>query len=138
MGGIAFSCADLVESVISVESVESASVDGRANAMRNGIGNVTFVTQAVEHYLRDARDGDGLLPECAVVLDPARSGLHPKALKRLMELAPRDLCYVSCNPAQLARELPVLLEGYRLDSLRGFDLFPHTPHVEAVAVLQKT
>jgi 23S rRNA (uracil1939-C5)-methyltransferase len=135
MGSIAFTCADLVEHVDSVESVQSASEDGRANAPRNGIDNVTFHTDVVEKYLTRLRDQGGLAADSAVVIDPARAGLHPKALKRLGELAPEHLLYVSCNPKLFARELPALLETHQLAWVRGFDLFPHTPHVELVAAL---
>lgn len=136
MGSIAFTCADLVDHVHSVESVQSASEDGRANAPRNGIHNVAFHTDVVERYLTRLRDQGGLPPDSAVIVDPARAGLHPKALKRLVELAPPRLLYVSCNPKLFARELPALLESHRLEWLRGFDLFPHTPHVELVAALR--
>jgi 23S rRNA (uracil1939-C5)-methyltransferase len=137
MGSIAFTCSDLVEHVWSVESVESASIDGRANALANGIGNVTFLTQPVEKYLRVVRDGDGLAEDSAVILDPARAGLHPKATRWLMELRPEHLLYVSCNPAQLGRELPAFLEHYTLESAQGFDLFPHTKHVELVVAFKR-
>jgi 23S rRNA (uracil1939-C5)-methyltransferase len=135
-GGIAFSCSDLVEQVWSVESVLSASEDGRANAVANGISNVTFITQPVEHHLRGVLEGEGMPAGSAVIVDPARSGMHPKALKRLTELRPRNLAYVSCNPKVFARELPPLLEAYELTGLQGFDLFPHTPHVELVATFR--
>jgi len=136
-GGIAFSCADLVPQVWSVESVEEASVDGRANAARNGIGNVDFITEDVRHYVRRLREGDGLEAGAAVVVDPPRAGMHPKALKHLIALGPSDIVYVSCNPKILAREMAVLSEAYELVSLTGFDLFPHTKHVEALARLRK-
>lgn len=137
MGSIAFTCSDLVEQVWSVESVESASIDGRANAAANGIDNVDFITQPVEKFLRVVRDGEGLAPGSAVILDPARAGLHPKAIRWLMELLPEHLLYVSCNPAQLGRELPAFLEHYTLESAQGFDLFPHTKHVELVVAFKR-
>ena len=136
MGGIAFSCADLVQHVWSVENVEAASADGRQNAARNGIENVTFLTEKVEKHLRRLAETDGLAEDAAVVLDPARSGLVPKAIRRLTELAPRNVLYVSCNPKILARELPDLLEAYTLTHLQAFDLFPHTKHVEVLASLR--
>ncbi len=137
MGGIAFSCADLVDQVWSVESVEAASMDGRENACRNGIENVAFITEKVEKYLRRLVETEGLAEGAAIVLDPARSGLVPKAIRRLKELAPENVLYVSCNPKILARELPELLETHELISMRGFDLFPHTRHVEVVASLRR-
>ncbi len=135
-GGIAFSCSDLVEKVWSVEEVIPATEDGRYNAEVNGIDNVEFITAKTETYLVNQRPG-GLAPGATVILDPPRSALHPKALKRLMEFQPENLIYVSCNPKLLARELAVLSEVYDIASLEAFDLFPHTPHVEALAVLKK-
>lgn len=134
-GGIAFSCSDLVERVWSVEEVASATEDGWHNAAVNGIDNVHFETAQVEKYLTAKRDHGGLADGALVVLDPPRSALHPKALKRLMEFQPEHIVYVSCNPKLLARELAVFSEAYDLTRLEAFDLFPHTPHVEALAVL---
>jgi 23S rRNA (uracil1939-C5)-methyltransferase len=134
-GGIAFSCADLVRRVWSVESVEDASRDGRENARLNGIDNVYFLTEDVRKYLKRLLEEDGFDPGAAAVIDPPRSGLHPKVLRRLIELSPARLLYVSCNPKILARELPDFLEHYRLETLEAFDLFPHTRHVEVLAAL---
>lgn len=135
-GGIAFSCSDLVDQVWSVEEVAPATLDGRHNAEVNGITNVEFITAKTETYLVNQRP-DGLAPGATVIVDPPRSALHPKAIKRLMEFQPEHLIYVSCNPKLLARELAVFSEVYDLESFEAFDLFPHTPHVEALAVLKK-
>ncbi len=135
-GGIAFSCADLVRQVISVENVPEASEDGRHNAQVNAIGNVEFVTSKVKNYLLERLRTGGLAPNPAAVIDPPRAGLHPKALKRLIELAPPRLLYVSCNPKILARELVPLTETYTIEWLRAVDLFPHTRHVEVIAALR--
>ena len=61
--------------------------------------------------------------------------MNPKAVRRLVELRPPHVLYVSCNPKVLAAELPAFLEAYRLDGLRAVDMFPHTPHVEVLAEL---
>ena len=135
-GGIAFSCSDLVDKVWSVEEVAPATEDGIHNAAVNGVSNVEFITAKTETYLVNQRP-DGLAPGATVIVDPPRSALHPKALKRLMEFQPENIIYVSCNPKLLARELAVFSEVYDLASLEAFDLFPHTPHVEALAVLKK-
>lgn len=135
MGGIAMSGADLVDRVISVENVEAASVDGRANVARNGVENVTFITEKVEVYLRAARDAGGLEAGAGVVVDPPRAGMHPKAIKRLLELGPARVLYVSCNPKIFVQEWKALSERYRIESAQGFDLFPHTPHVELMVSL---
>ena len=135
MGSIAFSCSDLVRQVWSVENVAAASADGRHNAEANAIGNVEFITDEVKNYLRDVLTAGGMPENAAVVLDPPRSGMHPKAIRRLVELRPRHVLYVSCNPKVLAGEMPSYLEAYRLAGLRAVDMFPHTPHVEVLAEL---
>ncbi len=135
MGGIAFSCANLVRKVWSVENVAAASEDGRHNAAVNGIGNVEFITDEVKNYLRDRLTAGGFTGNAAVVLDPPRSGMNPKAIRRLVELRPPRVLYVSCNPKVLAGEMPGYLEAYRLEGVRAVDMFPHTPHVEVLAEL---
>lgn len=134
-GGIAFTCAGLVDHVESVESVESATLDGRHNAAVNGISNVRFHTQEVEQYLRGLCEGPGLDRDCAVVLDPPRAGLHRKAIQRLLALRPPHVLYVACKPSNFVQELPAFLDAYRIDAVRAVDLFPHTPHVEMLTAL---
>ncbi len=137
-GGIAFACSDLVARVQSVESVAEASEDGRFNAENNEIYNVRFDTAPVEKWLQARLQTHALDAEATVVCDPPRSGMHPKALKRLLHWAPRRVLYVSCNPKLLAREWPALRERYTLEAAQAFDLFPHTPHVElAVSLVRR-
>ncbi len=135
-GGIAFACADLAGEVISVEEAAGATADGEHNRGRNGIGNVAFVTERVERYLRGQRDAEALRPDGLVILDPPRAGLHPKALRRIMEWRPPEILYVSCKPAALAQEMETLAEAYDLVDLEAVDMFPHTRHVEALARLR--
>ncbi|MBI2425695.1 MAG: 23S rRNA (uracil(1939)-C(5))-methyltransferase RlmD [Candidatus Hydrogenedentes bacterium] len=134
-GGIAFSCADLAEEIVSVEEVAEATEDGRYNAGVNGIANVKFVTAKTERFLLNERDAGAFRSGATVILDPPRSALHPKVIKRLLELLPPRIGYISCNPKLLARELAAFSEAYTIESLQAFDLFPHTPHVEAFATL---
>lgn len=75
--------------------------------------------------------------EAVLVLDPPRAGIHPKTLKKIIAAQAPVLVYVSCNPKQLALELPAFLEEYDLISFFVYDLFPNTPHTEAVVILQK-
>ena len=137
-GGIALTCADMVDRVVSVESEESASIDGTHNSETNGIDDVVFITQKVEDYLRDTLSAQGAFQSRSlVVVDPPRAGMHPKALKRLVALHAPEIIYVSCKPQVLAGELPSFLAGYELVDLRGVDLFPHTEHVEVLARLKR-
>lgn len=154
MGSIAFSVSDLVPEVHSVESWEPASRDGERSAVVNGIDNVTFTARKVEAWLgelvsglRGQRGADGkpkdgrsaaggLGAGAAVIVDPPRSGLNPKALRRLVELRPERILYISCKSSALASELPAFLAEYRLASLEAVDLFPHTEHVEVLAAFE--
>lgn len=136
-GGIAFSVSDLAERIDSVENLAEASADGMHNAAVNGIENVAFITEKVKNYLIGVLDRGGMGDDALAIVDPPRAGLHPKALRRLIEAAPQQLIYVSCNPKILARELPQLREAYALRELRAVDMFPHTPHVEVLARFER-
>jgi 23S rRNA (uracil1939-C5)-methyltransferase len=107
------------------------------NAELNGIGNAAYFAGNVGHALEElhSRSGD---PD-VVVVDPPRAGLAGKALKRLGEIRAPRLVYVSCNPATLAGDVKRLRAeyGYELRRVRPVDMFPHTPHVEAVSLLER-
>ncbi|MCC7522799.1 23S rRNA (uracil(1939)-C(5))-methyltransferase RlmD [Candidatus Uhrbacteria bacterium] len=102
----------------------------KRNAADNGVADKTrWGAGPVE-----ALDWSAEKPD-AVIIDPPRAGLHPKALKALLENEPPQIIYVSCNFHRLAEELKQLKTKYRVESLQALDLFPHTPHVEVVAKL---
>ena len=130
VGGIAlFAAARGVESVAGADNVEEAIAFARHNAEANGLRNVQFDTADAGAFLKDR--------SCeTLILDPPRAGLGGKTLRRVLESTPRRIVYVSCNPKVLARELPQFA-GYALADLRGFDLFPQTPHVEVVATFDR-
>ncbi len=134
-GAIGLVLADRFERVVGIEQVEAAIVDARTNAVENGIENVEFHVGDVPSVL--AGDVGQGRPDVAIV-DPPRAGLHPDLVRRLQADAPRRLIYVSCNPESAVRDLePLLTSTYELRSVRGFDLFPHTPHLEAVFDLHR-
>ena len=135
-GSVAMVCADLVETIHSVEYVESATLDGQHNVTVNGIKNIQFQTADVKNYLKALIAEGSFERESVVVVDPPRSGMVPKAVRRLVELRPRSLVYVSCSPKELARELPAFLEAYGISDLHAVDLFPHTDHVELLATFE--
>jgi 23S rRNA (uracil1939-C5)-methyltransferase len=117
---------------VSEESVACAI----ENAALNAIGNAAFFAGNVGEVLRELRDRAGE-PD-VVVVDPPRAGLAGKALRRLGELGAPRVVYVSCNPTTLAGDAKVLRDdyGYRLVGATPVDMFPHTPHVETVAVFE--
>lgn len=130
-GTISMACAGLAKKYVCVESVPDAVADGKANAARNGNAAIEFVCSKMEDYI----GGMEFPPDGLVILDPPRCGLHPKVTKRLLEQKPRHILYISCGPANLARDLKALVQSYRIDGIEGFDLFPHTEHFEVVARL---
>jgi 23S rRNA (uracil1939-C5)-methyltransferase len=107
------------------------------NADLNGIGNAAYFAGNVGQALEDlhGRAGD---PD-VVVVDPPRAGLAGKALKRLGEIGAPRIVYVSCNPTTLAGDVKRLRTeyGYELRRVKPVDMFPHTPHVEAVSLLER-
>jgi 23S rRNA (uracil1939-C5)-methyltransferase len=124
---------------IGVESVPEAVASARRNAKRNGIANAAFVEGEARPIMRQWARGERPDRPAAdvVVVDPPRAGLHPRVVFRVAELRPRRIVYVSCNPATLARDVKdFATHGYRLVETTPFDMFPHTPHLECVSVLE--
>src|SRR5579862_1703135 len=138
IGTVALLLARDALTVWGVEISEEAVACALENAELNGITNAAFFAGNVGEVLRELRNRAG--DPDVVVVDPPRAGLAGKALRRLGELAAPRLVYVSCNPTTLAGDAKKLREeyGYELASVRPVDMFPHTPHVEAVAVLERT
>jgi 23S rRNA (uracil1939-C5)-methyltransferase len=134
IGTIALSLASRAGEVWGVEVVEEAVADAIGNARRNEVSNARF-------FAGDVRLAMGELVERAgrpdvLVVDPPRSGLSQKVVRRIVEAAPKRIVYVSCNPTTLAPNAAQLVEaGYALRRVRPVDLFPQTPHVECVAEL---
>jgi 23S rRNA (uracil1939-C5)-methyltransferase len=123
-----------------VESVADSIAGARRNARRNGIDNATFVEGEARRVLREWARGERPAPPPpdVVIVDPPRAGLHPRVVARVAELTPRRIVYVSCNPATLARDLRDFASyGWTLAEVRPFDMFPHTPHIECVARLER-
>jgi 23S rRNA (uracil1939-C5)-methyltransferase len=122
--------------VYGIEVAQAAVDDAGVNAAANGIGNCTFLCGEVRFVL-PSLIAKGVTAE-VVVADPPRAGFHPKALHALLTVGARRIVYVSCNPTTLARDLAELVRGgYRLEWVQPLDMFPHTPHIEAVARLER-
>ena len=137
-GTIAISLAKTARIVVGLELVSEAVADAHVNAGLNGVDNCKFVLgdmKALFGKISHLVDRYGS-PQ-VVVTDPPRAGMHPSVVKSLVALAPPRVVYVSCNPATLARDLKMLMEQYRLLRVQPVDLFPHTPHVEAISVLER-
>jgi 23S rRNA (uracil1939-C5)-methyltransferase len=133
-GTIAIYFSGLVREVIGVESVADAIEDAQANVQTNSVINCRFVCAEVEDFLRQAVISKEKYD--LVVVDPPRAGCHPDVIKLLVLLNSRKIVYISCNPATLARDVKMLVEGgYRINRAVPVDLFPHTYHIEAACRL---
>ena len=133
IGSIGLALARDAGRVIGIEIVEEAVRQATQNAERNQITNAEFIAGDVAKAVQPLVESGAPMPDL-VVIDPPRAGLHPRAIKRVLELAPATIVYVSCNPTTLAGNALLLTEGgYRLERVRPVDMFPHTPHVECVA-----
>src|SRR6266511_4763772 len=134
-GAISLLLAQRCRWVYGVEITQAAVDDAARNAEANGIANCTFLAGEVRFVL-PSLIAKGVTAE-VVVADPPRAGFHPKALHALRTLRPIRIVYVSCNPSTLARDVGELVRGgYRLEWVQPVDMFPHTPHIEAIARLE--
>ncbi|HTU83986.1 MAG TPA: 23S rRNA (uracil(1939)-C(5))-methyltransferase RlmD [Solirubrobacteraceae bacterium] len=136
IGTIGLLMAPRAAEVWGLELIEEAIADAIAGARRNEIENAHFFAGDVRLAMRELVERAGR-PDVLVV-DPPRSGLSQKVVRRIIEAAPRRIVYVSCNPTTLAPNAAQLAEaGYELGKVRPVDMFPQTPHIEAVAVLDR-
>ena len=135
--GMIFSKAG-AKKVYSVEMVESASKDGKKNAQLNKLENIDFVCAKVEDflgkYLEEWNKADIL------IIDPPRVWMHPNALPNILKFDVKQVIYVSCNPATLARDLEFIVKNstYRVEKVWAMDMFPHTSHIETIVSLVKS
>jgi 23S rRNA (uracil1939-C5)-methyltransferase len=137
IGTIGLSMAAQALTVWGIEISEESVACAIENQDLNGIGNTAFFAGNVGEVLTELRDRAG--DPDVVVVDPPRAGLAGKALKRLGEIGAPRIVYVSCNPTTLAGDFKRLRDeyGYRLVRAKPVDMFPHTPHVECVALLER-
>ncbi len=136
IGTIALALAPHAGEVWGLESVPEAVADAEHNARANDISNARFVAAEARVGIRPLLERAGR-PD-VVVVDPPRAGLSKKVVRRLIECQARRIVYVSCNPTTLAPNAAQLTEaGYELKRVRPVDMFPQTPHVECVALLER-
>ncbi|WP_308723321.1 23S rRNA (uracil(1939)-C(5))-methyltransferase RlmD [Paenibacillus polysaccharolyticus] len=134
IGTISLFLAQHADQVYGVEIVPEAIEDARSNAMLNEMRNVKFEVGASEDVIPRWKE-QGIEAD-VIVVDPPRKGCDPRLLDTILEMKPERVVYVSCNPSTLARDLRVLEDGgYRTVEVTPVDMFPHTVHVESVAML---
>ncbi len=134
IGTISLFLAQHADQVYGVEIVPEAIEDARSNALLNEMRNVKFEVGASEDVIPRWKE-QGIEAD-VIVVDPPRKGCDPRLLETILEMKPERVVYVSCNPSTLARDLRVLEDGgYRTVEVTPVDMFPHTVHVESVAML---
>ncbi len=131
VGTISICIAEKCSKIKGIEIVEESILSAKENAEINGITNSEFIVGSARKELKEIeKDFD------AVIVDPPRSGLDPKTIKRILEISAKMIFYVSCNPNTLAENLKEI-EGYKIELIKGFDQFPQTPHIEMLCILVK-
>lgn len=137
IGTISLFLAKKAKRVYGVEIVPQAIEDAKQNALRNGIDNAEFFVGAAEEVLPEKyRESGGSMRADVIVVDPPRKGCEEALLQTIVDMGPKRVVYVSCDPATLARDVKYLEEkGYRLVKAQPVDMFPMTVHVETVVLL---
>lgn len=133
-GSIALYVAQACRQVVGIEEIPEAIADAEENRDRNGIANAIFYAGDVKNVLSPEFIERHGRPDL-VITDPPRAGMHEKAVRFLLELAAPRIVYVSCNPATQARDVQLLAERYDVVKVQPVDMFPHTQHIESVALL---
>lgn len=134
-GTIANFVARSAKKVVGIEYVEAAIEDAKVNSEINGITNTEFYAGDMAKVLTPEFVATHGTPDI-VITDPPRNGMHPDVVEQLLAMSPKRIVYVSCNPATQARDLTLLAEKYTVARVQPVDMFPHTQHVENVALLE--
>ncbi|HRS53404.1 MAG TPA: 23S rRNA (uracil(1939)-C(5))-methyltransferase RlmD [Bacteroidales bacterium] len=136
IGTIANFIASHTYKIIGIDNIEPAIKDARENSMFNKIKNTTFITGDIAKIFNNELINTYGSPD-VVITDPPRSGMHPKVIEQLLKVQPTKIIYVSCNPATQSRDIAMLKQIYSINKTQAVDMFPHTSHVENVALLIK-
>ena len=135
-GTIANFVAKKAKKVIGIEYVPEAIEDAKINSEVNHIDNTLFYAGDMKDILTDDFIAEHGRPD-VIITDPPRAGMHPDVVKTILRAAPHRIVYVSCNPATQARDLQDFDTDYKVSVVQPVDMFPHTPHVENVVLLEK-
>lgn len=134
IGTISLFMAQYAKKVYGIEIVEQAIQDAKENAKINNIENAEFIAGDVENVLDDLINVKKVIPD-VIMIDPPRKGMDNKSVENILNIKPKKLAYISCNPATLVRDLAKFEEKYEVKTIKPVDMFPFTSHVECVAVL---
>ena len=135
-GTIANFVAHQAKQVIGIEYVPEAIEDAKENSHVNGINNTLFYAGDMKDILTDDFIQEHGQPD-VIITDPPRAGMHADVVKVILNAAPKRIVYVSCNPATQARDLQLMDADYKVTAVQPVDMFPHTPHVENVVLLER-
>ncbi len=136
-GTIALSLSTYAEEVHGFELIDTAVEDAMLNAVSNGIDNCYFYRSNLDTFFKHSRFRQKLPDPDVIIIDPPRDGMHRNMAKFVPKWLARRIVYVSCNPTTQARDIGILIQsGYSLRDVTMVDMFPHTPHIETVAVLE--
>ena len=122
--------------MVGIEYSGSAVADARENAILNNLKNVKFISGDIAKVLNSDFVALHGSPE-VVITDPPRAGMHGNVVKALLEINPERIVYVSCNPATQARDIALIANEYKVLRVQPVDMFPHTYHIENIALLEK-
>ena len=135
-GSIGIFCSRMASKIVGVELVAAAIDDAKENAGINGLHNTAFFGGDVIDICDDAFFAQHGRPD-VIITDPPRAGMHEKLVRKILEIDAPRIVYVSCNPATQARDMQLLSEKYEVKALQPVDMFPHTLHIENVAMMEK-
>jgi len=134
-GTIANFMASLASSVVGIDSVPESIEDAKVNAVINKIDNTHFFAGDMKDIFSESFISENGKPD-VIITDPPRAGMHTRVVEQILKIAPKRIVYVSCNPATQARDVELLGRSYRVTKIQPVDMFPHTHHVENVALLE--
>jgi 23S rRNA (uracil1939-C5)-methyltransferase len=134
VGTIALYIAAQAKQVVGIEYVAQAIEDAKHNAALNNNTNTHFYAGDMKEVLTDELVAKHGKPD-VIITDPPRAGMDEKVIAKILELAPQKVVYVSCNPATQARDIALMMDKYEVAQVQPVDMFPHTHHVENVALL---
>ncbi|HMS67387.1 MAG TPA: 23S rRNA (uracil(1939)-C(5))-methyltransferase RlmD [Saprospiraceae bacterium] len=135
LGSIALYIAQHVKSVLGIEEIAAAIEDAKINAAFNKIENTAFYAGDVKNLLTPDFIANHPRPDI-IITDPPRAGMHADVVETLLQLSAKKIVYVSCNPATQARDLLLLAPKYDVTKMQPVDMFPHTHHIENIALLE--
>ncbi len=134
IGTISLFLSQYAKIVYGIEIIEEAIIAAKDNAKLNNVNNVKFICGDVEEAFDELLHKQNVIPDILMV-DPPRKGMDRKSLDNIMQIKPKRIVYISCNPATLMRDLSILEENYFIEKICPVDMFPYTSHIECITVL---